>query len=483
MGSILYAAKSEMFVIPVPAIKRLISHRERYNMRFDTFLGRLGAVCLLSLGYQVLHITVAIVLATMSPQGVKLPPEQQPTTIGISDGRPLLWHADYGLGSWEFRSPDGQPVKVREKQPFASGVHLFTNDEVTVSNFGGWSTVGFVIDRNYTEPWFFIQETVGQNVTGYFVAYSSRTRLPTLYLGANGQSATLPSPDQRFQLLRGNWDVVTDEGNVLASYSYAVSGFATAGRISILTKSGLEYVDIKARTVSRVVASDNLSSLGSTRQQEFVHGYLSQKTLSDDDPMLVRSSDTVFQIDHEKIATRYTIPESLRKKWFTAYPVDANTIYYATTLGTERRASFNPRNLFECDGSGGIRKTWNVSQPPKEFYSHRNLDYLAIAAIFPTPLHIVGSLVALNPTEGIDRAELIREVWPSFLVVLLCGILSAIGAWQLSPRFSGAPVQWGWLIFVFVFGLPGLVGYLMHFRRRRRPLLEPAAQFGTEVFA
>ena len=195
-------------------------------MRHDTLLGRLGAVGMLSLGYQVLHITGLIILLTLSPQEATLRPDHQPVLAAISEGQPMLYNIHTAVPNGRFRGLDGRPMIVPEAQQFSAGGDTFSNEEVTVNNSSPWSANSIVIGQNYTEPWFFIQEQMRWNFTGYFVAYSSRTRTPVLYIGANGVSTYAPSVDQRFQMLRGYYDLMTNEGQTL--YDYANRGFGTA---------------------------------------------------------------------------------------------------------------------------------------------------------------------------------------------------------------------------------------------------------------
>ncbi|MES2793530.1 MAG: hypothetical protein V4719_28210 [Planctomycetota bacterium] len=458
-------------------------------MRHDTFLGRLGAIGTLSLGYQVLYVAGIIIVATLFARENTGDPEKQPWGLVLADGMPLLTRTNPRGSDRIFRSLDGQPKTVQERQTFAMGAQLFTRGDLVDTQSGKWSKVRLSDSGNFTEPWFFLQEQVGDVFTGYFVAYSNATRMPLLYLGANGQSTSVPSPEQRFQLLRGKWNASTEEGAELSTYIDYNQAITTSGRILVFTTTGLECVDLKTRTVSNVVSFSDLSSLAAPRQGEFAFGYLSPKPLSVDDRTLLRGGDSIFEIKQGKVATSYIIPETLRKQYFTAYLVDDGTMYYATTSGKVYLAPSHygsppsPDNLLKCDKAGRVLQQWAIKQPLQEISLPTNLDFLCITALFPTPLTIVGTLAANNPHSGIDRAELVRRVWPSYLVMFCCGILSVIGAWKLAPRFSGAPVEWGWMVYVFLFGLPGLVGYLMHFRRRRRPLLAPAPQLGTEVFA
>ncbi|MDB5341243.1 MAG: hypothetical protein JWN70_6862, partial [Planctomycetaceae bacterium] len=123
-----------------------------------------------------------------------------------------------------------------------------------------------------------------------------------------------------------------------------------------------------------------------------------------------------------------------------------------------------------------------ILQPPRR-ETVSKWDEFAMTALYPSPLLILA-------TAGMDLAywrtpiwQLIEKYAAAIVLLLVCGLLSSIAAWKLAPRFSGAPAEWGWLVFIFFMGLPGLVGYLMHFRRRIRPMLEPATRLGTEIMA
>ena len=453
-------------------------------MRHDTFLGNCGVTVLFSWGYQVLHILTIAILVWMVPQGSELPPDQYPTSVLISEGRPILVRRSGN--DVIYRSPDGRPLTVQDGQPYSAGAQLAarSTDRTDVSSV--WTANLFWNLRNYSEPWYFIREPVGAEIMGYFVAYSGRTRQPVLYLGVNGQSPTVPSPKERFRLVHNWQNVMGDHQQPLPTHSEGEVGEQTRG-ITVMSKTGLHHLNLGKRRVSTIVPSTKLIRIAGLRSERFSqasqgldYGYGHDVV----NPLLLRDDDAVTQISHGKVERSYLIPELLRERAFTAYPADPQTIYYAMSLDEPQDGLYPARDLLKCDSTGKTLQRWSIGQPPRpDKYAHLNRDYLCIAAAFPTPLQIAGALYFVNSEMGIVRAELARHIWPSFVVVLLCGILSVIAAGKLTPRFSGSPAQWGWLVYVFVLGVPGLVGYLLHFRHRRRPVLEPAPALGTEVFA
>lgn len=462
-------------------------------MRSDPPLARLGVTLSFAIGFQVLYVLgLGLVLTFVVNQQRPADATTFPRSVILADGQPLVSRGRW-LGKWsDCHTLDGREVKLKEKQPVIFGVDLNANSARVNRRPGeqsaSWSTVGFTVGRSSSQPWYVIHEFDGRDHTAYFVNYSNATHSVLTYLGTNGESATVPPQDQRFQLMSGAQSVTSEDGLSLLEYDsgplleeYARGGVVVYTSIYLLTKGGLDRVDLSTRRVSRVVTANDLESLSPLMTHEFDTRYASLSQVSSSRALLVRGSDTLFQIENDQVLAKYQIPGTLQNQPFSVYTVSADTIFYGTSHGGNS-ASYAPNQLFQSDPSGRILKEWEIPQPPPSTGTSVG-QQLSMAVAMPTPLQIPGAIIL----EGIYLGTPAREVFNRFpmvnVLVILCGILSALGAWQLAPRFSGAPAERSWLVFVFVTGLPGLIGYLMHFRHRRRPPLEPNARLGTEIFA
>lgn len=456
-------------------------------MRQDTLLGRLGTALSFTAGFQVEYLVGLILLSFFVVKNVPADPANMPLAIVIADGQPVTRLFSYidPSNKWDFRTLDGQPIQLREKQRLMWGGTLLVSEAYPQPLFtrqASWSITGLLLNENQSEPWYFVRRLEGARQTGYFVAYSNFTRAPVRYLGTQGSSTTMPSPDQQFQL-RSSADILTEQG-VLSGYQGGM--YPLIGSLSLLTSDGCYRVDLKNQTTKKIISATDLVGMSRLTTMQHELGNFGQ-SVSPAEPLLVRGPDTIYQFVNDQIIAQYKIPAELIDRGCNVYPVDKNTIYYAATLGKKIHSMYVPHDLLKCDAAGQTLQTWKIKQPENSAYDNTSApqlsNYLLGILLFPAPAEMLFTLGFDSPGPHLTRLDLVRIIWPSLLLLIVCGVLSAIGAWLLAPRFSGAPLEWGWLAFVFVFGLPGLIGYLMHFRHRRRAVLEPAPKLGNEVFA
>ena len=98
-------------------------------------------------------------------------------------------------------------------------------------------------------------------------------------------------------------------------------------------------------------------------------------------------------------------------------------------------------------------------------------EWRLLSIAFPAPLlyPLVDLFVVTLFNQPSTLAQsLLESAWPSLLAVLLLGLALSFSAWRRARTF-GLPGtdQVAWAIFVFLFGLAGFVGFLLH---RRWPL-------------
>ena len=74
------------------------------------------------------------------------------------------------------------------------------------------------------------------------------------------------------------------------------------------------------------------------------------------------------------------------------------------------------------------------------------------------------------------------DVWPALVFVCVVGAVVALLAHRHLRR-NDVSHRAAWLVFVFLFGLPGYVGYRLHRRFPRRDPIPPPERLGYEIFA
>ncbi len=461
-------------------------------MRSDRLLAQFGTVMGLSLGFLILYLAaVFIVMAVIETR----PRVYERTDYGYSlmevKGE-ILREKWLAKGDPDISTLDGRSVKLPERYEYRREASLDVLDPQQVDSanrrFPEWGIIGFYVGRRGS-PWFFIQRRTGSQLHGYFVHYSKQSRAPTTYLGANGESATPPPPDQQFQLRLPDFiaelerEIYSTQVATRSPLSEDVSRSVglPLGIVYFHSTTGLERVDLNRRIVAKVVADPDLQSFAKHAVYETDKELGERAAIDPRLAILLRGKTTIVEVPLKGIRSKYIIPESLRGINLGVYPINADSIYFGTSaLGLD--GNVRHQKVFQCDAAGRIIKDWSLPQPQVKSANPIWAE-LGTTTLFPTPLLMGAAYVVNEEMAKTPVRELVHKYMLTIVLLLVYGTLSSLAAWRLAPRFSGASAQWGWLVFVFIAGLPGLAGYLMHFRRRIRPVLEPAARLGTEIFA
>ncbi|MDB5386739.1 MAG: hypothetical protein JWM11_2385 [Planctomycetaceae bacterium] len=467
-------------------------------MRHHTILGQLGTAFSLSLGYLCLHVLGFFFLGVLLQPFFSVPADQLPSRIVVSEGQPLKWLPWQLTHTYEFATLDGQRVQMREKQSFSVGTSLNAPKEPWRDAFTlrpvSWNMIQFFLMQDQRTEWYFVQERRGEQFTGYFVVYSHQTRKPIAYIGQDGEMPEPPLSAQRFQLVPGQdlelrADMAYTDGGTTLAYNSQVTALDTGcftGNVAqdyvvLMTQRGIEHVHLRNRQVEPILLDKTLVSMASNQLMEYTQGTVVQKSNPGKYTLLVRNVDTVYQYDNQHLTAKYRIPEELRDQVLNVHPIDANTIFYEVPIGPQPHLEWQ---LQKRDAGGHILQTEDVRQPGKRRMSVEMQTSMAFAVLNPMPLQSLVTLGVLIREATADRVHFIREVWPSCVLLAICGAVSAFVALWLIPRHGadGTRIHWAWLMYVILLGVPGLVGYLMHFRHRFHAKLAPAPQLGTEIF-
>ncbi len=466
-------------------------------MRATTLPGRIGVVLGSSLGFQVLYVVGLVCLSLLFVRNIPADPTIMPRVLIVADGHPLLTRGLW-TGRWsEFTDLEGKPVALAAETPVQLGVHLAARGELAGADRmiqRNYSAAAFgLVDR--AERWYFVQERIGAQNTGFFAMYLNGQATKISYLGRDGPLNTPPSPDQKFHLVPGgNQSVVGEDGRTVVAANMAyrplvdsenrTAGFQQSGAVYVITTSGLDRVDLRSQTVTRMVEATGLVSINVRLEHtlNLANAQLEQSRMPPGS-FLLRSRDTVFHVDGGNVKAKFAIPPGLLDTGFAVFFSDASSIAYSTNSDPNAiYGSYVANKLFQCDATGRILKETDIEQPKVDTGTDGILGQLFVSVICPAPIQLPFALVSQSSLT-VNSARALAAKYPlGAILPILCGCLAVIGAWKLTPRFCGAPAGWGWLVLVFILGLPGMIGYLLHFRRRIRPVLAPPAKQGTEVF-
>jgi hypothetical protein len=333
--------------------------------------------------------------------------------------------------------------------------------------------------------WYFVHDAA-RDGRGYFVGYDGESRRRAGYIGRDGLRPDRPPVEQCFPV-----DGVTafsppafTNRSLYVQRSYSNDDIYPMWRVDMICGGQLLEVDLRSGSVATIMEAADLRSM------ETLVTFTRSTAAGDDTPsyhahahLAVRTSDRFLIFDAPRTPpTAFLLPEELRdQRQISVYELDAKTVLVQTHRHLHENGEVD--ELTWIDVSGKVVRRESV---PLEI-SRRFAEPVWTALAIPIPLlldilfTVVGPLSRVafgeSPNYAAALAYDLAESWPVLLFVTL---LSAALAWycfrrqrRYCQRFNGV-----WLAFVFLLGLPGLVGYLFH---RRWPVLEKCPACGQVV--
>ena len=308
------------------------------------------------------------------------------------------------------------------------------------------------------------------------------------YMGREGFQETRPVPVNQFvlgPLQREGWLQVPSATN--------------GNRGLLLDDRQLVSIDFSGRTVERLI-DEPLVSLEHLDRWIAELEYMNRPKIAE---WAARTAERVVVLNLTDGTERsFRIPQDLRDERFNFFALDKEAIYFTRKNGAELPADADAKErtaqyeLLWATDSGEItqRKPLSLAytvSPRSDGLSDEAAFRITTAAV-PATLWSAGMALILRPLissqieEELDFSQAFRQSagqlwWVVLLIALLCGWLSWL-AFQHQKR-QREPDGWFWAVFVFLFGVPGYLGYRMH---RSWPYSEPIpapAPTGLEVFA
>ena len=141
---------------------------------------------------------------------------------------------------------------------------------------------------------------------------------------------------------------------------------------------------------------------------------------------------------------------------------------------TKKDQIIAPRTLYRISADGTIRNRNELAIESGMLIWSNQSEAALLSYALPVPLILpmVESCFAWFINQSESYAAAVRAVlersWRPLAAVTALGLLLAVAAWRRARAF-GLPgrEQAAWAVFVFLFGIPGYVGYRLH---RRWPL-------------
>jgi hypothetical protein len=340
--------------------------------------------------------------------------------------------------------------------------------------------------RQRPTAWYFM---VFGNPTGlgYFVGYDVLTRDRVGYIGRDGFQLDLPADGQVFAVLRTrsnpNSSFIAPAGNqnngetAFLNFNAATAlGEIPVWICHVVSGNRLLRIDLRERNVRTVWETPGLFDVSVAQRPRRDSAPRENRQPEYEECVVVRSADAVTVLDwQDRVQKTYRLPTELRNTQFTFYPA-ANGKAVATFFDRGRFSS-NSDNVVEFAADGTVSHTVShVTEAQAERDARTEATGMSLG--FPEPIvPLIITLIAPLYAEADDTsagyasavAENVGNFWLMSLITGILGIVS-VALYRLHAVRSGNAPSIAWMVFVFLFGIPGFLGYLWH---RRWPVRLP----------
>jgi hypothetical protein len=453
-------------------------------------LGGVAMATILAIGFLFVWFFALLTAITIynntcdpwSPEDIGTVPDE---LLVLTDGTPVLSPRSWGEYGRTYRALDGKRLKSSNPEEMDGCYLVGPNQPKDTSTPLNW-TGRFVqlVDGHPELPqtfskklrgthWYFVRDGVDAS-HGYF---ANCGRDPG-YIGRNGFQCDKPSLEQQFAInTRDPLLAASRLGNNHSSpmaFSVVLRGINTGlqqGAFGLLTEDGLMQIDLETRSVKR------LCSEKATCAELEIVGMSSRLALARHEAkppefrILFRTSDRVRRLTLDgKEEAAYILPKELRDRNFVWYGMpNGNILACASeTLPIQSNADCE---LFWFTKAGNVlRREQFHPEKPKLKKEQDWTDNLGISVAMPSA-GIMTAMTVWDPEIAPKRQdcsgfwtaryEALCSVWQLLAATGLIGLISALLCYRRQRKF-GQTGTWGWMTFVFLFGLPGYVGYLTH---------------------
>lgn len=421
---------------------------------------------------------------------IKSPQTPMESLVVRSDGVPVIRSYSAILRDpYRYRDLQGNTIVPSKDEVWLNGAGLPGRPHSYLPPWGLlWSEriVSFADDLIPPNYWYLIHDGE-RDGAAYFVGYNSKTNTRLGFIGTAGFRADMVPAGERFRIPIG---VMRNLRYFHPPNSFAVMVTRTETHIPLLLVAAnrLYEVDLKERSV-RVAfeepAQRVLNFSGISSYSDFKMSAVSMWAVRTDDEVVF------LKINGEKVKT-VTIPAELRDKDFSWYELSdgrALALLYPTVALLDPNSQ---QTLLWLSERGEVEKMEQIDLVQfcyDEGEQEKNvaLSNLAVAWICPAPAVIdlfIGAVPMFNQGTVPDSfgrllLQLVKDIWPGLLAIHLFGFLAAWVCWRRAKRFAlpqGERIAWA--VFVFWFGLPGLIGFLFH---QRWPVRERCPKCSEQV--
>jgi hypothetical protein len=202
---------------------------------------------------------------------------------------------------------------------------------------------------------------------------------------------------------------------------------------------------------------------------------------------MIRTSHEVLELSNDnRVMRRFVIPHELQDQDFSFGKTDQGRAIYFTHFLPDDHAREYHYHIFWADRFGNVAQAEKVIVRAND--PGLSLGSL-LGGILPAPAFASGFVATIRPFHIMELAPAnsyaeclkrsLGEYWPALLGSGLIGLLCAVFCYRRQARYAaGGAQRFIWPIFVFLFGIPGWVGYLTC---RNWPVVERCPSCGASA--
>ncbi len=400
---------------------------------------------------------------------------ERPTQdLGVTrDGKLLL--AKFSMEGYQVVDTQGNDA-TEDLNAVVPAVNFFRTQSAPLRALGWKQRVrGFSEYRPHVAWYLMLEGSPDEGV--YFVGFDTKTKRQIGFIDRDGFRSTLPSADSRIPLtLRAN-----DQQIVSRQYAYPatqppeaqmyhVPSVPTqelpAWTLLIVSDGHLLRVDLRERTVRELGNHTDLISIGLPQWQLTPLRQLRGLEFDPSLPLAVGlTSSEILVLNGDGVATARFPRDAADADRMLSVHLLSETRCVVVSQDTVREPPGDVRVRWLATDGDGTRQRQETL--PATFYPGGSVVETSrvIGLAMPSPLEIVtvgavvtGQMVRSGASENADTVA--RQL---LLVLLVASLISGLAAWACYRRQRRlGQTGWGWPVFVFWMGVPGLLGYLGH---------------------
>jgi hypothetical protein len=460
----------------------VIFPNEAIMYKRNAILQPLGLAMVLAVGFGVLFAFIAIWILTTYQRITETPRDKLQILL---DGTPIIVQNHDGIDV--YHGLDGKIITLPKYDVFShsgglAGPSVLETLEIPL--IGSERVRAFPDDQvSPATYWYFIHDG-NIDGKGYFVGYDSKSKHRVGYIGRSGFSEDMPVIDEWFPMDARKMKCGIYPNTYSYGYLREPGGDPHSeldipwSTVVMISGDQLLQIDLKNRSISALLKSPDMYSIGRVD----VHNSIPDSTLSDDSRhhyLVLRTLNKVIFFDAAgKQVRTFEIPEDLRKRYFTLYDLGDDKALISYSKGYPFPE--NREELSWIDTSGKILRHEEATL--SGIASLKN-ELWYITFVLPELIALLFFILAipfsadLSVTYASALGHVLLDFMPALIVVCILSAILALFCYR-RQRCIALPWTKCWVGFVFLFGLPGFLGYMFH---RRWPPMENCPACGKEV--